>query len=399
MKYNYLLLNRQVQRGYKFKLKVRSKAIQLKLTHFSGCYRLIYNLALQQRIWVWNQRKVSLSYATQCLELPRLKEEFPFLREVHSQVLQQALLDLDRAFRNYFEGRAEFPRFKKRKDGASFRYPQGVKVEGRRVYLPRIGWIRFFKSREIEGKIKQATVSMEADGWFISFSVEKDIDIPQMRLDNLIGIDMGIRNFLSTSLGWQVENPLYLDRYLRKLAKEQRRLSRKKKFSRNWFKQLRRVRRVHKKISNSRNDFLHKVSTSIAKSHGVVVEDLRVKKISGSRTSTLNRSILDSSWGRFLQFLEYKCSERGHLFLRVSPRHTSQSCSKCGFSSPENRKDVGLFICGSCGLREDADINAARVILKRGLAVLNCSTVGHTGSKASGVWTNVQTMKEESHVL
>jgi len=294
MKYNYLLLNKQVQRGYRFKLKVRSKAIQEKLIRFSGCYRLIYNLALQQRIWVWNQRKVSLSYATQCLELPGLKEEFPFLREVHSQVLQQALLDLDRAFRNYFEGRAEFPRFKKRKDGISFRYPQGVKVEGRRVYLPKIGWIRFFKSREIKGKIKQATVSKATDGWFISFSVEKDIDIPSMRLDNLIGIDMGIRNFLSTSLGWHVENPLYLDRHLRKLAKEQRRLSRKKRFSRNWFKQVRRVRMVHKKISNSRNDFLHKVSTSIAKSHGVVVEDLRIGNMSrsGRQKSGLNRSIL-----------------------------------------------------------------------------------------------------------
>jgi putative transposase len=393
------MLNRQVQRGYKFKLKVRSKALQQKLIHFSGCYRLIYNLALQQRIWLWNQRKVSLSYATQCLELPGLKEEFPFLREVHSQVFQQALLDLDRAFRGYFEGRAEFPRFKKRKDGISFRYPQGVKVEGRRVYLPKIGWIRFFKSREIEGKIKQATVSKAIDGWFISFSVERDIDIAPIILDNLIGIDMGVRRFLSTSLGWQVGNPLYLDRNLKRLVREQRRLSRKKRFSRNWFKQLRKVRMVHKKISNSRNDFLHKVSTFIAKSHGVVVEDLRVKEMSGSRTSTLNRSILDSSWGRFLEFLEYKCAERGHLFLRVSPKHTSQTCSKCGFSSSDNRRSVGLFVCGNCGLREDADINAARVILKRGLVTLRGSTVGHTGSKASGVWTLVQTMKEESHVL
>jgi putative transposase len=185
------------------------------------------------------------------------------------------------------------------------------------------------------------------------------------------------------------------------LAREQRRLSRKKRFSRNWFKQLRRVRMVHKKISNSRNDFLHKVSTSIAKSHGVVVEDLRIGNMSrsGRQKSGLNRSILDSSWGRFLEFLEYKCAERRHLFLRVSPKHTSQTCSKCGFSSSDNRRSVGLFVCGNCGLREDADINAARVILKRGLAVLNCSTVGHTGSKASGVWTLVQTMKEESHVL
>jgi putative transposase len=390
------MLSKQVQRGYKFKLKVRSKALQHKLIQFSGCYRLVYNLALQQRIWVWNQRRVSLSYATQCLELPGLKEEFPFLREVHSQVLQQALLDLDRAFRSYFEGRAGFPRFKKRKDGISFRYPQGVKVEGRHVYLPRVGWIRFFKSREIEGKIKQATVSMEADGWFISFSVERDIDIPPclscgrrqvMRLDNLIGIDMGIRNFLSTSLGWYVGNPLYLKKNLKRLAREQRRFSRKKKFSGNWFKQVRRIRRVHKKVSNSRNDFLHKVSTSIVKSHGVVVEDLRIKNMTGSRTGTLNRSILDSSWGRFLRFLEYKCSEKGHLFLKVSPNHTSQSCSRCGFSSCENRRDVSLFICGNCGLREDADINAARVILKRGLAELLRSTVGHTGSKASGVWT------------
>ena len=378
-------------RRYRYKLRVRSKAKEQKLLMFAGAYRLLYNLALIQREFLWGQRRERTSYAKQCAELPELKKEFPWLAEVHSQVLQQALRDLDRAYRNFLSGRASRPKLKKKSRHLSFRYVQGVKIDGNRIYFPKIGWFRMFLSREIpkDTEIGEVTGLKEPDGWYVSIVVKGDFRKPAEDT-KLVGIDVGIRDFACLSDGTKIEHPRILEKWLRKLAWEQKKLARKKKYSRRWHRQAQRVARIMQKIARIRHDFLHKVSTAIAKSHGVVVEDLRVKNISKrakgkgvSAKSVLNRLILDSGWGMFLRMLEYKCEQYGQVFLKVAPNHTSQTCSVCGFVHPENRKGK-LFRCLACGHTEDADVNAAKVILQKGLAALSGPTAGPAGSNARG---------------
>jgi len=359
---------------------------------FAGAYRLLYNLALLQREFLWWQKRERTNYARQCAELGMLKEEFPWLSEVHSQVLQQALRDLDRAYRNFLAGRASRPRLKKRNRHLSFRYVQDVKIDGNRIYLPKIGWFRMFLSRKIprDAEIGEVTILREPDGWYVSIVVKGNF-CRQAEDTKLIGVDVGIRDFACLSDGTRIEHPRILEKWLRKLAWEQRKLARKKKFSKRWQRQAQKVARVMRKIARIRHDFLHKVSTAIAKNHGVMVEDLKIKNMSrrtkgkgASARSALNRLILDSGWGSFLRMLEYKCEQYGQVFLKVAPQRTSQTCSVCGFAHPKNRKGK-RFRCLACGHAEDADVNAAKVILQKGLAaLLKGPTAGPAGSNARG---------------
>ena len=378
-------------RRYRYKLRIKSKTREQKLLIFAGVYRLIYNLGLLQREFLWWQRRESTNYAKQCAELKELKKAFPWLSEVHSQILQQALRDLDRAYRNFLSGRTSRPKLKKKNRHLSFHYVQGVKLKGKRIYLPKIGWFRLFLSREIpkDAKIGETTVFKEPDGWYVSIVVKGNF-YKQAESDDIVGVDVGIKDFVCLSDGTKIEHPHVFEKWLRKLAWEQRKLARKKKFSGRWRKQARKVARIMQKVARIRHDFLHKSSTAIAKSHGVVVEDLKVKNMSRrakgkgvSIKSKLNRLIQDSGWGMFLGMLEYKCEQYGQVFLKVAPQHTSQTCSVCGFVHPGNRKGK-VFKCLRCGHREDADINAARVILQKGLAVLSGSTAGPAGSNARG---------------
>ncbi len=219
-------------RRYRYKLKVRSKGKGQKLWKFAGAYRLIYNLGLFQREFLWWQRRERTTYAKQCAELVELKKEFSWLCEVHSQVLQQALRDLDRAYKNYFAGSADHPKLKKKKKHLSFRYSQGVKISGNRIYLPKIGWFRIFLSREIpeDAEIGEMTVLKEADGWYVSIVVKANFSKPAEN-SSLVGIDMGIRDFACLSNKTKIGHPHVLEKWFKKLAWEQRKLTRKKKFS------------------------------------------------------------------------------------------------------------------------------------------------------------------------
>lgn len=219
-------------RRYRYKLRVRSKTEEQKLLQFAGAYRLIYNLGLLQREFLWWQKRERTNYAKQCAELKDLKEKFPWLSEVHSQVLQQALKDLDRAYRNFLSGRASRPKLKKKNRHLSFRFVQGVKLEGKRIYLPKIGWFRLFLSREIpkDAEIGETTVIKEPDGWYVSIVVKGNF-YKQAESSNVVGIEVGIRDFACLSDRTRIEHPCVLDRWLKKLAWEQRKLARKKKFS------------------------------------------------------------------------------------------------------------------------------------------------------------------------
>lgn len=257
-----------------------------------------------------------------------------------------------------------------------------MRVEGHRVFLPKIGWVRFLQSREVPGTVKQATVSREADGWHVSVLAEIHSAAPKPHAGPALGVDRGVAVFAATSDGELAEALNAGKRLQAKMRRLQRKLARQKKGSKNRAKTRQRIARLHQKIARMRADLLHKLSTRWAKSHGtIVLEDLRIGSMTRSAKGTveepgrnaraksgLNRSILDQGWGAFAQMLEYKTGARGGHLLLVPPQRSSQTCSACGHVDAANQPDRDTFRCTVCGHTEHADINAAKVILQRGLA-------------------------------
>jgi len=372
-----------IRKGYKYRLQTKPQTRE-KLAQFTGACRFVWNkvLALNEDRYQAGVPRLTYRDAAGALRLWKQSEEYRFLADVHSQVLQQCLKDLDRAYTNCFQGRAQPPQFRKKFLDDAFRFPQGFKVDGNRVYLPKMGWVPFWKSRDIEGTIKNVTVSRRGEHWYVSFQTEIDMPEPSHPATAAVGIDMGVVTFAALSDGQLIE-PLHAFRkYEDKLAKEQRQLSLKTKFSNNWIKQKRKVNRIHQKIANCRHDFLHKHSTLISKSHAVVVvEDLQVSKMSRSAKGTLeepgrhvaaksglNKAILDQGWGLFRSMLQYKQAWSGGTVLAVAPQYTSQKCAECGHVSSANRPSQAVFSCRACDHTDHADVNAARNILAAGLA-------------------------------
>ncbi len=393
----------KIRKAYKFRLKT-DPDIEERLAIQSGISRFVWNRGLACiKKHLELSRKIP-SYRKMAAIFKRMKDRprWSFLKKGHSQVVQQVLKDLDRAVWDAFDSsqpNKRFPKFKKKKVLRGFRYPQGVRIKDNRVYLPKIGWVRFYKSREIEGKIKNATVSHCAGHWYVSFQVEVEQDVePQWNKPGLQtrGIDMGVTNFITLSDGRRFEPLNSYRKYEERLAREQRKLSRKEKFSNNWKKQKARIARLHRKIADCRRDSLHKVSTQIAGENQAVVfvEDLDVKNMTASASGTkeepgknvkaksgLNKSILDQGWYAFRQMLEYKQAWRGKLLMAVPPRDMSITCHKCRHKDKTNRISQAIFRCVKCGHEEHADINASRNIKRCGVGLLReqLRTLGHRG--------------------
>jgi putative transposase len=305
--------------------------------------------------------------------------------------LQHALKNLDRAFTNFFEKRAEYPCFKKRGYGDSFRFPQGFKLDqaNSRIFLPKLGWVRYRNSREILGTVSNVTVSSRNGKWFLSIQTEREVEQPVAQGD-AVGIDLGVVRFATLSNGTVIPPLSIFKRYAAELRKTQQAMSRKKKFSNNWKKAKAKVQRIHVRIANARRDYLHKTSTAISKNHAmVVVEDLKVKNMSRSAAGTveqpgrnvrakagLNRSILDQGWAEFRRQLEYKMLWAGGLFLAVPAQNTSRTCPKCGHVAADNRRSQAVFACVECGYSENADLVGAINVLRAGHARLACQVNG-----------------------
>ncbi len=314
--------------------------------------------------------------------IPAWKEEFPWLSEVPSQTLQQALKDLYRGYTNFKEGRAKFPTFAKKGKKDSFRYPQGFEIDNQngRIKLPKLGWMRYRKSPDILGEPSNVTASESCGKWFISVQTEREVKQPQHQSTSAVGIDWGVVNFATLSDGEVINQCQPLKKLLPKLAKLQRRMAKKKKFSKNWRKAKACIAKLHSKVANARNDFVHKVSNDISKNHVVVcIEDLQVKHMSKSATknvqkSGLNRSILDASPFELRRQLEYKTQWQGGLLVPVPPQNTSRKCPECGHVSAENRKSQAKFVCVECGFSANADWVGAVNIREAGLASLACSS-------------------------
>ena len=378
-----------IKQAFKFLLHPDSGQETL-MRRFAGCSRFVFNFALRLEQETYEQCGKRLGYYRLAMMLPDWKEDSAtsFLAEAPSQILQQSLKNLNRAFVNFFEGRAERPRFKKRGKHDSFRYPQGFEVDNDngRVFLPKLGWVPYRKSRDILGTPKQITVRRIAGKWLVSIQTEREVAKPVHPSTSKIGMDMGVTRLVTFSDGSYVSPINVLRMYEKKLARAQRCLSRKTKFSRNWHKQKDRIARLYRKIADIRADFLHKLTTTISKNHAVVVmEDLSVKNMTRSASGTLenpgrnvkaksglNKAILDQGWCMFRGMLEYKLGWCGGELTLVPPQYTSQTCNSCGSISRENRLSQERFSCVSCGMSMHADHNAAMNILAVGLTAPAC---------------------------
>ncbi|MEM2097941.1 MAG: transposase, partial [Methanothrix sp.] len=267
-----------------------------------------------------------------------------------------------------------YPRFKGRGWYKSFTYPDagiGYKIEGSKLILSGIGAIRIFKHREIEGKIKTCTIKRDSTGaWYAIFSTDTEEEPPRVEPETAIGVDVGIKNAVTLSTGETFSYPRYLVQMEKKLAAAQRCLSRKIKGSKNWIKQKLKVAKIHKKIRNLRNEFLHQISKKIVdKADLIVFENLNIKSM--VRNHSLAKHILDHSWGRLIQYTTYKAARAGKSVELVDSRYTSQRCSGCGIIVPKTLEDR-VHECPRCGIKLDRDHNAALNILTLGLRGSAC---------------------------
>lgn len=374
-----------IRKAFKFEIMPNGAQIR-KMKQFCGCSRFVFNRALVYRNELYEADKsFKFSYNKIANLLPEWKRELTWLKDCHSQVLQQALKDLESSFKNFFAKRSDFPKFKRKGEKDSFRFPQGCKLEqqNNRIYLPKIGWIRYRNSRDVVGEIKNVTVSRKCGKWYISVQTEFEQKTPQPK-GGEIGIDMGIVRFATLSNGEHFE-PINAFKNLKgKLAKLQRRLKNKVKFSQNWQKLKAKIAKLHHKIAHCRKDFLHQTSSKISKNHAVVyVEDLQVTNMSKSakgdveqhgknvkQKSGLNRMILDQSWFEFRRQLDYKLLWNGGHLVAVPPQNTSRTCPCCGYTAKENRQTQAVFECVECGYTGNADVVGAINILRRGQEIL-----------------------------
>ena len=372
-----------IQKSYQYELIPNGEQVR-KLKQFCGCCRFVFNKGLEEVKKYYETTGHFLNYVQLAAFLPKWKQDADWLKDCNAQALQQSMKNLSRALMNFSAGRANFPRFKAKGKKDSCRFPQGIKLDGgnNRIYLPKIGWVRYRNSRTIIGTIKNVTVTAKCGKWYVSIQTEYEQETP-VHSGSDIGIDMGIVRFATLSNG-QYFNPVNAFKILKgRLAKLQRQLKRKTKGSNNWKKLVAKISKLHHRIANIRKNFLHQISNTISKNHATVyVEDLQVKNMSKSAKGTvekhgkmvkqksgLNRAILDQAWYEFRRQLEYKLRWRGGQLIPVSPQYTSQCCPACGHTAKENRTTQALFACVQCGYSNNADVVGAMNVLQRGRAL------------------------------
>lgn len=355
-----------------FVYKLRPTSAQaVLLTETVETCRHLYNRALSDRKTAYQERGESIGFARQSASLPALKRESPYLRNVHSQVLQDVLHRVDRAFQAFFRrvkaGETPgYPRFKGRGWYDSFTYPQwgnGVKLEQGRLILSKIGALRLHKDRPLDGTPKTCTIVRKADGWYASIACEVVVS-PLPPTGRAVGIDVGLESFATLSNGAQIANPRYYRAAERKLKRAQRRLSRRVKESNRRRKARDLLAKAHLKVKRARQDFAHKTARALVNDYDhIALEKLNIRGM--VRNHPLAKSISDAGWGLFLSILIAKAASAGRVVVEVNPAGTSQVCAQCGESVPK-RLAVRWHSCPYCGCELHRDHNAALNILKRG---------------------------------
>jgi len=371
------------------------------MRRFAGSCRFVFNkaLALQKDRYEHGEKK--LGYAGLCKLLTewRNSTETIWLADVPVHPLQQKLKDLERAYSNFFAKRADFPRFKKKGRSAHFRYPDPKQFTldqpNSRVFLPKLGWLRYRNSRDVLGTAKNITVSCAGGKWYASIQTEREVEQPVHPAKTIVGIDVGIARFATLSDGTVFEPVHSFKLQHARLARYQRALSRKVTFSHNWRKAKARVTKLHRTVGNIRRDYLHKASTTISHNHAMVcIEDLQVRNMSRSAAgstekpgrhvrakSGLNKAILDQGWFEFRRQLDYKMAWQGGWLIAVPPQNTSRTCPCCGHVSAENRQTQARFECVECGFEEHADVVGAINVLRAGHARMACGSNRDGGRK------------------
>nr|WP_290224505.1 RNA-guided endonuclease TnpB family protein [Trichocoleus desertorum] len=355
-----------------------------------GCVRLVYNRALTARTEAWYQRQERISYSQSSAMLTEWKqeEELSFLNEVSSVPLQQGLRHLQTAFSNFWGGRAQYPNFKKKRNGGSAEFTKSAfKFREGRVYLAKCSEplpIRWSRTLPKGAEPSTITVKLEPSGrWGVSLLVNDETIQPLPQVDKAIGIDAGITSLITTSDGEKVANPKHFDKLYQKLKRAQKRLSRKQKGSRNRDKARLKVARVHAQIRDARQDFLHKLTTRLVRENQTIVaESLAVKNMVKNRK--LARAISDAGWGELTRQLAYKANWYERTFIQLERWFPgSKTCSACGHKVDSLPLNIRKWDCPQCEAHHDRDVNAAKNHLAAGLAVLVCgATVRPEESKS-----------------
>ncbi|MBQ0127266.1 MAG: transposase [Bacteroidales bacterium] len=363
------------------------------LARYFGSVRFIYNHYLAERKRQYEENGKSDNYNAQAKELVILKrtEGFEWLKEINSQTLQQTLMHLDTAYKNFFNRTADFPKFKSRKRGGRFTVPQFCYIEDGYVHIPKFkDGLKVKEHRKVKGAVRSMTISVTPTGkYYVSILTEEQYE-PMQRTNASVGLDMGLKSLVTTSEGETYDNNRYTKKYEQKLTMAQKHLSRKQKDSNGWEEQRMKVAKIHETLANSRRDWQHKVSADIVRRYDTIcVEDLGVKQMEEKKTKAgkkncLSKSISDAGWSSLIAMIVYKAEMNDKNVVKVDRYYpSSKTCSVCGWRNDVLTLADRSWTCPDCGTKHDRDVNAAVNILGEGLRVLSikssAGTVDYTG--------------------
>jgi len=364
-------------RAYKYRMYPNKEQIKMIWQHIGTC-RFLYNLSLEEKIRAYQSENKSLTMFDLNNMIPELKKQYEWMSETNSQSLQAANRNVETAFKNFFRKKADFPKFKSKKNPVqSFQIPQHyeVNLDENNVKLPKLGIVKTVISRKFTGTQKTATVSATSTGkYYISVLVDDGLKEPEpapFDSSNTVGIDVGLTSFLVTSDGLKEDNPRYLKNSLARLKHLQQSVSRKVKGSNNRQKSIQKVAILHERISNQRLDFLHKHSYKlVSENQAIAVETLNISGM--LKNHKLARSISDVGWSELFRQLEYKCTMYGKTLLKIGQfEPSSKLCSVCGSTNRDLTLQDREWTCSDCGTHHDRDINAAINIKKMALQSQN----------------------------